>query len=83
MQPTYPPDALGSLAAAGVTHLEIWCVALPCTGRTLVQIDRLIADHGADMRLVMLARRARCRECGARGAHVQPDSNPRATRLEP
>ena len=38
----------------------------------------LLARFGPGAPLVMLARRARCTVCGARGAHVQPLPPPAA-----
>src|SRR5579859_7798448 len=65
---------LGALKAANVTGIEFWCVARPrcCSNRYTIWIDDAIARYGATTPLIMLARRARCRQCGGRGCHIQP-----------
>src|SRR5579872_7221388 len=69
----YDHQALASYRDRGVTHLEIWCVHLPCTNWHRVPIDALIERHGPGTPLVMVARRARCGICKRKGAHVQPE----------
>ena len=68
----YEYDALGTLKAFGITHLELWCVTPPCYHWGRVAIDTLIERHSPATRLMMVARLARCKTCKRRGAHVQP-----------
>lgn len=75
----YEYDALGTLKACGVTHLELWCVTLPCYHWGRVAIDDLILRHGPATRLMMIARLSRCQTCKRRGAHVQPSREDRGT----
>ncbi len=75
---TYGYDNLGRWAEAGAHRVQFWCVSPGCGQMTAVRIDELIKRVGADASFPDLARKARCRKCGARGCHVQPADPPRA-----
>ncbi|GEM_PF-6935989 len=69
-------DALATLMKHGATDIQFWCVGgiagtRPCFHWHTVNIEALIRKVGAEMSLVMLARRARCANCGKMGCHVQ------------
>jgi len=76
--PSYGFDALATLKARNVDAIAFWCVrnARRCVNRHTMRIDDAIARFGPGTSLVMLARRSRCRQCGALGCHVQPDAPP-------
>lgn len=76
MNDRYEFDALGSLASCGVAHIEICCLQLPGVHRDSVAIGPPIERVGAAATLIMIARRARCRFCRRRGAHVLPQRPP-------
>lgn len=54
--------------------VEFWCLNAKCGNRDSVQIAIAIDKWGAGTSLVMLARRAKCQQCGRRGCHVQVTS---------
>lgn len=68
----YAEDAIGTFVRQGATNLQFWCVSPGCLNRDTLPLRALVARYGPAMPLVMLARRARCRQCGRRGCHVQP-----------
>ncbi len=69
----YGHGALEMLRREGAEAIEIWCVSSGsrCSNRVTVPIGSAIERWGPGMPLVLIARRARCRSCGGRGAHVQ------------
>jgi hypothetical protein len=77
-RPSYEFDALATLRDRNVRMLAFWCVrnARRCVNRHILPIEDAIQRFGPATSLVMLARRARCLQCGALGCHVQPDRPP-------
>ena len=69
-------DAIEAWRARGATRVQFWCVGNPrCSNRYDIAINDVIEKWGPSMTLVMLARQARCRQCGKRGSHVQVTSS--------
>lgn len=69
----YEYDALAFLYERGVTELIVWCVHLPCTNRSVLQVSDLMKRHGPGYSLVMIARHVRCGRCKKIGGQVQPN----------
>jgi hypothetical protein len=78
-----PHGSLDALRADGVEALDFWCVGSrrACRNRRTVALDELIEEFGGKTCLITLARRATCRACGRRGAHVQPAEPPLPDRV--
>ena len=70
---SYGDTALETLRRVGFRHIGIYCVKRGCHRREVIEISSLIERVGPATLLVMVARRARCRQCKALGAHVQPE----------
>lgn len=63
---------LGELREAGFRDLMFCCVRDGCAWAYAETLDRVAGRVGEAAPLSEVARKARCRCCQARGAHVQP-----------
>jgi hypothetical protein len=71
--PPDPPDhSLGCLDRYGIARLEFHCLGEGCGAVRRVALRGLLQRYGASTSLEDLARRGKCRQCGHRGAQVQP-----------
>lgn len=63
---------LSDLEALGARQLHFVCVRPGCTFHQVLGLRDVAETAGTSARLADVARRARCRRCGERGAHVEP-----------
>lgn len=74
--PIYDHLALGTLKRAAYSSLRVQCVNPTCKHWRHMRLDDAITAMGPASGINMLAWRVRCRSCGQRGAHVEPDRPP-------